>query len=66
MFISLGACQIDSNPSELASAVADLLIDPEEGRARAGKGLEIVRQNRGALAHLLKLLEPLIGDNRSG
>jgi 3-deoxy-D-manno-octulosonic-acid transferase len=66
MFISLGACQIVTDPPELAGAVADLLADPEEARVRAGKGLEIVRQNRGALAHLLKLLEPLISTARSG
>lgn len=66
IFISLGACQIVTDPAELASAVADLLSDPEEASVRAGKGLEIVRQNRGALAHLLKLLEPLIGKDRSG
>ena len=66
LFIGLGACQIVNNPAELADAIAELLTDPDMARVRAGKGLEIVQQNRGALAHLLRLLEPLIEEAQSG
>ena len=66
MFISLGACQVVNDPDQLADAVAGLLTDPAEAAARSGKGLEIVRRNRGSLARLLELLDPLIGGGRAG
>ena len=60
MFIDLGACQIVTDPVELAAAVSELLADSGKAAEVGGKGLEIVRQNRGALTRLLELLDPLL------
>jgi 3-deoxy-D-manno-octulosonic-acid transferase len=49
---------------QLAVAVGELLENPQEAAEQGGRGLAIVQQNRGALARLLTLLEPLIGQNR--
>lgn len=66
MFIGLGACRIVDDPGQLAVAIEELLSDPTEAAARSGRGLAIVKQNRGALARLLELLDPLIGGERPG
>ncbi len=63
MFIDLGACHIVKDAEELVAAVDELFANPAEAAAQGGRGLEIVQQNRGALARLLKLLEPLIGED---
>lgn len=63
MFVELGACDIVNDVTELVQAVAGLLKDAGKAAARGRKGREIVQQNRGALARLLGLLEPLIGQN---
>lgn len=62
MFIELGACHIVNDAAELANAVDEMLQDPDDAAKRGNKGLEIVQRNRGALKRLLKLLEPLIGE----
>jgi 3-deoxy-D-manno-octulosonic-acid transferase len=64
MFIDLGACHIVDGTEQLAVAVGELLENPQEAAEQGGRGLAIVQQNRGALARLLTLLEPLIGQNR--
>lgn len=64
MFIDLGACHIVDGTAQLAAAVDELLENPQDAAEQGGRGLAIVRQNRGALARLLTLLEPLIGENR--
>ena len=61
LFIDLGACHIVADAAQLAAAVDELLDDPAAAAEQGGRGLEIVQQNRGALARLLNLLEPLIG-----
>ena len=66
MFIELGACHIVHDSSELAVAVDQLLSSPADARERGNKAQEIVQRNRGALAHLLGLLEPLIGKETGG
>ncbi|MDH3428697.1 MAG: lipid IV(A) 3-deoxy-D-manno-octulosonic acid transferase [Gammaproteobacteria bacterium] len=66
MFIELGACHIVHDAPELAAAVDQLLSDPADARGRGIKAQEIVQRNRGALAHLLGLLEPLIGKELNG
>ena len=58
-------CHIVNDVAELVSAVDELLSDPRAARRRGNKGLEIVQRNRGALARLLGLLEPLIGEEES-
>jgi len=61
MFIDLGACRIVNDASELVEAVDELLSDQSAAAERGSKGMNIVQRNRGALGHLLRLLEPLIG-----
>jgi 3-deoxy-D-manno-octulosonic-acid transferase len=63
MFIELGASRVVSNAAELAAAVADLVSNPDAARLAGDQGREIVLQNRGSLAKLLSLLEPLIGES---
>ena len=60
LFIGLGACHIVDNAEQLAAAVTELLDDPAAAKEQGGRGLDIVQQNRGALARLLTLLEPLL------
>jgi 3-deoxy-D-manno-octulosonic-acid transferase len=64
LFIDLGACHIVADAAQLAAAVAELLDDPAAAAEQGGRGRDIVQQNRGALARLLNLLEPLIGAER--
>jgi len=64
MFIELGACHIVDGTPQLAVVVDELLNNPADAAKQGAKGLEIVQRNRGALAHLLRLLEPLIGENQ--
>jgi 3-deoxy-D-manno-octulosonic-acid transferase len=61
MFESLGASITVNNAGQLASAVADLFANPAIAEDIGARGMEIVRQNRGSLDRLLKLLEPLVG-----
>ena len=61
MFIDLGACHIVEDADGLAAAVTELLDDTAAAAEQGGRGRDIVQQNRGALARLLSLLEPLIG-----
>ena len=63
MFLDLGACHLVNNAAELADAVAELLGNPREAAAQGSKGKEIVQRNRGSLARLLDLLDPLISEN---
>ena len=60
LFIDLGACHIVNDAGQLAVAVTELLEDPAAAAEQGGKGRDIVQQNRGALARLLALLEPLL------
>lgn len=61
MFIELGACHVVRDASELADAVEQLLSNPDDASEHGSRGRDIVERNRGALNHLLDLLEPLIG-----
>ncbi|MGI9222318.1 MAG: lipid IV(A) 3-deoxy-D-manno-octulosonic acid transferase [Woeseiaceae bacterium] len=62
MFVDKGACEIVRNPVDLASSTAKLIADPDAARAMGERGRDIVQSNRGSLAKLLGLLEPLLGD----
>jgi 3-deoxy-D-manno-octulosonic-acid transferase len=64
MFIELGACHIVDGAAQLVAAVDELLANPEAAAEQGGRGLDIVQRNRGALARLLTLLEPLIGEDQ--
>ena len=60
MFVEMKACQIVKNADELATAVADLLENPEIAAEMGQNALTLLEQNKGALARLLVLLEPLL------
>jgi 3-deoxy-D-manno-octulosonic-acid transferase len=64
MFIDLGACRIVKDAAQLVEAVDNLLANPDEAAKQGGNGRSIVQRNRGALALLLTLLEPLIGEEQ--
>ena len=59
-FIALGACQVVTNPHELAQAISHLIDSPDDARRMGNKGLSLLEQNRGSLQRLLVLLEPLL------
>ena len=63
MFVENGACNIVQDASELAAAISELVANPEAAKAIGERGRNIVLSNRGSLAKLLSLLEPLIGDS---
>ena len=58
MFLTVGASIMVNDERELATAVLDLLADPDKAAAAGEKGFELMQQNRGALQRLLDLLEP--------
>jgi 3-deoxy-D-manno-octulosonic-acid transferase len=65
MFLAHNACRIVENADELATAVAELLDNPEQASQLGRNGYEIVGSNRGSLDRLLVLLEPLISEVRA-
>lgn len=60
MFVETEACRIVSDERELAATIAELLANPETAAKLGENALNLVEQNRGALARLLVLLEPLL------
>ena len=60
MFVETGACRITDGSDALAAAVSDLLTDKDEARRMGDLGLRILEGNRGALARLLAMVEPLL------
>lgn len=60
MFLQIGALTHVADADQLALAVTRLLGDPELAGRLGRLGQEVVTRNRGALARLLGLLEPLI------
>lgn len=64
MFIELGACHIVAGTAQLAAVIDELLTNPADAAEQGARGFEIVQRNRGALARLLTLLEPLIGEDQ--
>lgn len=66
MFVENGACTIVADASELAAAIGTLIADPDAAKVIGERGREIVLSNRGSLAKLLGLLEPLIGEKEIG
>jgi len=63
MFVDEGACEIVQDAPDLANEIEKLLADPDAAKAMGERGRDIVQSNRGSLAKLLGLLEPLIGDS---
>jgi 3-deoxy-D-manno-octulosonic-acid transferase len=63
MFVASGASRSVTNAAELAAVVRDFIADPDAAKAAGAQGRKIVLENRGSLAKLLSLLEPLVGDS---
>jgi 3-deoxy-D-manno-octulosonic-acid transferase len=62
LLLEQGAALQVAGAQELAAALARLLADPEERRRIGAIGRHIVESNRGGLARLLALIEPLLQD----
>ena len=60
MFVETNACRMVSDERALAAAIADLLMNPDKAAELGKNALDLVKQNRGALARLLVLLDPLL------
>ena len=60
MFVERQACRIVHDAHELADAIADLLNHPGKAAELGRNGRELLEQNKGALARLLVLLDPLL------
>ena len=63
-FVELGACRMVANGDELAEVVADLIHDPVAAGRLGANGRLVLEQNRGSLARLLVLLEPLLVEGK--
>ncbi len=59
LLVQQGAALQVADAQELAAALARLLADPEERRRIGAIGRHIVESNRGSVARLLDLIEPL-------
>ena len=60
MFVAKGACRLVHDAEDLAAAVESLLSDPATASRLGELGREILEQNRGALARLMAMIEPLV------
>jgi 3-deoxy-D-manno-octulosonic-acid transferase len=60
LLLARGAALQVNDAQELAAAVKRLLADPAERSRVGGTGKEIVESNRGSVARLLALIEPLL------
>ena len=63
-FVAANACRIVEGPSDLARAVGELLAKPSLAKELVANARTILEQNRGALARLMGLIEPLIAPAR--
>ena len=60
MFVDKGACVLVQDGAGLAAEVSRLLFDPERAARLGDAGRDILERNRGALARLLAMIEPLV------
>jgi len=65
-FVELGACRRVADWQELAVTVDELLAAPERAAEQGQKAQALLEQNRGALARLLVLLDPLLDERQAG
>ena len=65
MFVENQACRMVYNKEELIATIAELLANPDDAAELGRNGLALLEQNRGALARLLVLLEPLLREHAS-
>jgi 3-deoxy-D-manno-octulosonic-acid transferase len=66
MFVDMQACRVVGDKEELVAAIADLLANPDDASELGQNGLTLLKQNKGALARLLVLLEPLLSEPSRG
>ncbi len=64
LFVRQGACRMVEDAGQVADVVGEWVDDPSAARDVGERGRSIVEENRGSLASLLDLLEPLIGSPR--
>lgn len=62
MFVERDACRMVRNKDELVATLTELFNDADEARELGQRGLALLEENRGALARLLELLEPLLAE----
>jgi len=62
LLLAQGAALQVNDARELAAAVMRLLADPAERLRMGAAGRRIVESNRGSIARLLALIEPLLGE----
>ncbi len=60
LFVDSGACRMVGGWQELVATVDELLGRPDLRKALGSNALALLKQNRGALARLMVLLEPLL------
>ena len=60
MFVAKGACKLVHDSEELAVAVDGLLSDPVTASQLGNAGRGILERNRGSLARLMAMIEPLM------
>ena len=60
MFVAKGACSLVTDAAELAAEVDRLLSDPASAARLGDAGRDILERNRGALARLMAMIEPLV------
>lgn len=65
MFVVNKACRLVRDAEELAASIAELLENPDEAQQLGQNGRALLEKNRGALARLLVLLEPLLAEKTS-
>ena len=66
MFFATGAARRVGDATELGAAVLAYFREPDERHTDGEAGRQIVVANRGALARLLALIEPLLGGGTPG
>ena len=60
MFVDRGACRLVQDAEGLAAEVSRLLSDEQTASRLGDAGRDILERNRGALARLLAMIEPLL------
>ena len=60
MFVAKGASKLVHDSADLAAAVDGLLSDPGTASRLGNAGREILERNRGSLARLMAMIEPLV------
>lgn len=64
MLIEVGSVQVVRDAGEMGAALQRLLADPAERARRGALGRDAVDRNRGALARLLALIDPILNERR--